>query len=132
MYYYIKVLQNNLKKKTGQKKIFIIDDDTKYLNLLKEVFCQKSEFIVKTYYDGHMAMKDFITDRPDILILDNDMPKITGIDIVKALKNDMKNLHILVVTSNFNAITTFQQLGIKDFLPKPFSIRELFSIVNNF
>lgn len=126
------MLQNNLKKDMAQRKIFIIDDDTKYLNLLKEVFCKKSEFIVRTYYDGHMAIKDFFTDRPDILILDNDMPQITGIDIVKALKNDMENLHILVVTSNFNAITTFQQLGIKDFLPKPFSIRELFNIVDTF
>jgi DNA-binding NtrC family response regulator len=112
------------------KQVFIIDDDVKYLNILQHMFITRTKFQVRTYDDGFKALEDFWTYKPDILILDNDMPKITGIEIVKILYKNTPTTKIVVVSSNFSAISVFQALGIKDFLPKPFSIKDLLYIIS--
>lgn len=127
------VLHKNTETNISNKKnVFIIDDDKQYLNLMAHMFADKPKFDVHTYHDGFVAMADFFTYKPDVIILDNDMPKITGIEIVKSLGQQILNTHLLVVTSNFKAMDTLKSLGVKDFLPKPFNIQDLFAIIQNY
>lgn len=114
----------------------MIDDDKKYLQLLELVLAKKNRFQIRTYNDGYTAMKEFNTYKPDIVILDNDMPHIKGIDLVKSLHTnktiEMKNTSIIVITSNFHVIPLFKKLGIEYFLPKPFSVVELSQFFNKY
>ncbi len=66
------------------KRIMVIEDD-KFLSSLMKVRLEKEGFIVIQAFDGEEAVELLKTDRPDLVVLDIIMPKVTGFEVLQAI-----------------------------------------------
>jgi CheY-like chemotaxis protein len=77
-------------------KILLVDD-SKFLRLATERALARAGYEVSTAADGESALQLAREKRPDVILLDMLLPKITGPDVLKALKKDAATAGIAVV-----------------------------------
>jgi len=101
-------------------KILLVDD-SKFLRLVTERALARAGYEVSTAADGESALAIAREKHPDVILLDMLLPKITGPDVLKALKSDPATAGIAVVVltglSHRNA-ARLQQDGASAFLEK--------------
>jgi CheY-like chemotaxis protein len=101
-------------------KILLVDD-SKFLRLATERSLARAGYEVSSATDGENALKMAREIRPDVILLDMLLPKMTGPDVLKALKKDPATAGIAVVAftglSQKNAVR-LQQDGACAFLEK--------------
>jgi len=104
--------------------ILIVDDDTELTALLKEILSLEG-FTVSEANDGEAALSS-INDHIDLILLDVMMPKLNGMDTLKKLREKWQT-PVLMLTAKGEEIDRVigLELGADDYLPKPFSDREL-------
>ncbi|MDC0610068.1 response regulator [Vibrio sp.] len=104
--------------------ILIVDDDTELTGLLKEILTLEG-FTVSEANDGEQAL-DCLDDKIDLILLDVMMPKLNGMDTLKKLREKWQT-PVLMLTAKGEEIDRVigLELGADDYLPKPFSDREL-------
>jgi DNA-binding response OmpR family regulator len=111
-----------------RKKILIVDDERINLEFF-EVMLSKLGFIVEEATDGVEALEKVKRFFPDLILLDNIMPKMSGWEVTKILKNDPKYSGIPIVM--FSALDDVKdkvagfELGIDDYITKPFNFSEV-------
>lgn len=117
-----------------KQKILIVDDDPDVLNLL-DLKLRDEGFLILQAVDGEMAVDLVKAKRPDLIILDVNMPKISGLDVCKVLKSNEKtrDIPIVMLTVKNEAVDRILGLefGADDYITKPFNIRELVLRVKN-
>ena len=77
-------------------KVLLVDDST-FLRMASERALSKAGFDVSTAADGEEALQGAIAKLPDIILLDLLLPKISGPDVLKALKGNPVTMHIPVI-----------------------------------
>jgi diguanylate cyclase (GGDEF)-like protein len=109
--------------------IMMVDDEQ--LNIeMTQAFLEDAGYrnFVSTH-ESEDAVELMREKRPNVLLLDLSMPKVSGMDILEVLRNDEQLRHtpVIVLTSNSDAPTKIQALalGAMDFLPKPVDPSEL-------
>ncbi|WP_456296336.1 response regulator [Vibrio sp. AK197] len=104
--------------------ILLIDDDTELTSLLKEVLTFEG-FTISEANDGQSGLA-LIDDTVDLILLDVMMPKLNGTETLKRLRADWET-PVLMLTAKGEEIDRVigLELGADDYLPKPFSDREL-------
>jgi DNA-binding response OmpR family regulator len=111
-----------------RKKILIVDDEQLNLELF-EVMLSKLGFVVEKANDGLEALDKVKHFYPDLILLDNIMPRMSGWEVTKTLKNDPKYRDIPIVM--FSALDDVKdklegyQLGVEDYITKPFNFSEV-------
>ena len=111
-------------------EILIGEDDAdvrKWLGIALE----SEGYAVRTAADGEATLAATREKRPDLLILDVMMPKMSGLDVCKAIRADDPKLPIMMLTarSRESDILTGFGCGADDYVTKPFSINVLFARV---
>ena len=112
------------------KKILIVEDEDKIRKIVK-TFLEKKSFEIVEVSDGKDAIDSFLTVKPDLVILDVMLPHKNGFEICKEIR-EFGNTPILMLTAktqDTDEINGFQ-LGVDDFLRKPFSLEVLLVRVN--
>lgn len=109
-----------------KKKILIIDDEIDLTQMLGFQFGALG-FEVKTASDGLAALEVIGQFRPDLIILDINMPRMGGMEFYsKICDSNAKPLYpVLVLTARANIQGLFQDLHIDGFMIKPFEIDQL-------
>lgn len=101
-------------------KILLVDD-SKFLRMAAERALARAGYDVRTARDGPHALEQARSEKPDLILLDMLLPKMTGPDVLKALKKDAGTKQIAVVVftglSQKNA-ARLQQDGAYAFLEK--------------
>lgn len=101
-------------------KILLVED-SKFLRLATERALVRAGYEVSTASDGEQALQIAREKQPDVILLDMLLPKITGPEVLKALKKDAGTAQIAVIVltglSQKNA-TRLQQDGASGFLEK--------------
>ena len=108
-------------------KILIAEDEEMMLKTM-EFKLKKEGFQVIACSNGEEAMEKIVSENPDIIVTDINMPFVTGIDIVKKVKVELKlNIPIIVLSAVGLEKTVLEafDLGADDFITKPFSPNEL-------
>ncbi|MHB8474218.1 MAG: EAL domain-containing response regulator [Gammaproteobacteria bacterium] len=107
----------------------LVDDEPTTLDILQAFLEEAGYKHFVTTSDSARAVELLIANMPDVLLLDVNMPTVTGFDILAAMRADPRLQHIptLVLTSSDGAATKLQalQLGASDFLAKPVDPSEL-------
>ena len=107
------------------KRILIIDDDEKLRKLLKE-YLEGYEFKVLTLPDGEAVLNAMSKESPEFVILDVMLPKKDGLEVLKEIRAASKVPVIMLTAKGEEADRVVGlELGADDYLPKPFSPREL-------
>jgi len=101
--------------------VLLIEDDSLLVKMYKTKF-EAEGFRILTAGDGEAGLKMALEQKPDFIILDVMMPKISGLDVLAKLQQDPKGQAIpVIVLSNLAEQEKAQkalQLGAKDFLVK--------------
>lgn len=108
-------------------KILIAEDEEMMLKTM-EFKLKKEGFQVVACSNGEEAMEKIVSENPDIIVTDINMPFVSGIDIVKKVKVELKlNIPIIVLSAVGLEKTVLEafDLGADDFITKPFSPNEL-------
>ncbi|QSZ27878.1 response regulator [Aceticella autotrophica] len=117
-----------------KKSILIVDDNRLSRKILKDIL-EKAEYIVYEAENGEEALGIYKKNLPDMVILDIVMPKMSGFDILRILRNDQENLMvpIILLTSkdDFNEKLYGLELGADDYIIKPFNEKEFIIRVKN-
>ena len=106
-------------------KILIVEDDPNLLEALKYNVRKEGHDAV-TAVDGVQALEVARIDKPDLIILDIMLPKMSGFEVCRILRKEM-TVPILMLTARDDEIDKVAGLdfGADDYMTKPFSMREL-------
>ena len=106
----------------------IIEDESDVADLLT-LNLRKAGFRTSTAADGASGLQKARDDRPDFIVLDLMLPKLSGLEVCKILKSDTATSHtpILMLTAKAEEIDRIVGLefGADDYVTKPFSPREI-------
>jgi CheY-like chemotaxis protein len=109
-------------------RILAVEDETAVARLLALVLCGPACKVV-TACDGAEALEKIATSAQpfDVVITDHQMPKATGLELVRQLRRDEFGGKIAVLSAHLNEENTraYEKLGVDLMLSKPFDIDEL-------
>ena len=112
----------------SKSKILIADDNVANVELLEAYLCDVDCHVVIAT-DGQETLEQVVLHRPDLILLDVMMPKLSGFEICEKLKGDPETsrIMILMVTAlnELGDIERAVQAGTDDFLSKPVNKLEL-------
>jgi two-component system OmpR family response regulator len=105
--------------------VLLIDDDVELVEMFKE-YLELEGFEVKVAHDGADGAKKALQQPLDIVVLDVMMPKVNGIETLKAIRQQ-SNVPVIMLTArgdNTDRIIGLE-LGADDYVPKPSTPREI-------
>jgi DNA-binding NtrC family response regulator len=110
---------------TESKRILIVDDEPLITEVLSEHF--KSEYDVETALNGTDALTAILRQRPDIVLLDINMPRMNGVEVLRDIKQIDQSIAVIMVTANEQIALAAEALksGAFGYVPKPFDFRYL-------
>ena len=105
--------------------ILVVDDEPKIVKQARD-YLEKGSFRVLTAYDGQMALAVARRDKPDLVVLDLNLPKMDGLDVCRSLRRE-SDVPIIMLTARVEETDRLigLELGADDYITKPFSPREL-------
>ncbi len=114
-------------------KILAIDDNQAVLNFLRILILQKNKYEIETLQESTRAYDFIKTHSYDVLILDMDMPNVTGLDILKFIVDNNINIRTIVLTGveDIDLAISAMKLGTYDYLLKPVDETQLFNIIDS-
>jgi len=108
--------------------ILVVDDEKDIVELISYNL-EKEKFTVFKAYDGEASLRIINQQKPDLLILDLMLPKMSGFDVCKSIRNNPQfcRLPIIMLTAKSEESDKVigLEIGADDYLTKPFSIKEL-------
>lgn len=115
----------------GKNLILIVEDDENLVNLVEAVL-EEDGFATHAVKSGEEALKKVYQADFKMIILDIKLAgKLTGWDVVKALKDNDKTAHIpVIISSIYENNGESQAKGISDYLVKPFKPEQLLDVVH--
>jgi len=113
--------------------VLVADDDAAIRQLLTDLL-EAEGYAVVTAKSGTEVMRQARSEPPDLIILDLRMPDLTGIEIMRRLRDEGLALPVLLITAYGTASTAIQaiQLGAYDYIIKPFEIDDVALRVRRF
>jgi len=106
-------------------KVLVVDDFATMRRIVKNVLKQIGFTKIVEADDGSTALAVLKNDRVDLIISDWNMPKVTGLELLKAVRGDdsMKNIPFLMVTAEGQKDNIVQavQAGVSNYVVKPFT-----------
>lgn len=110
-------------------RILLVDDEIHILRAA-EFKLKRKGYDVRCAFDGEEAWAEIQDYRPDILITDQQMPRLCGTELVARLRGcpEYSGLPVILLTAKGFELAprdTFEALGILEVISKPFSPREL-------
>ena len=105
--------------------ILVVEDEESYIEALRSGLSREG-FVVKVARDGAEAISLFDATRPDLVLLDLMLPKVSGLEVCRRIRSQSA-VPIIMVTARDGEIDTVVglEVGADDYVTKPYRIREL-------
>lgn len=127
------VLSDISKTPIRNSKILIVENNEELCNMLIQLF--EPFYQVFVACDGEEGLAKIKQDQPDLVVSDIMMPRLSGTELCKAIKEDIDTCHIPVIllTAKTAIESTIEglKIGADDYITKPFNIQLLLSRCNN-
>jgi two-component system response regulator RegX3 len=106
--------------------VLVVEDEESFVEALV-VGLRREGFLVKVARDGSEALDLFDSVRPDLVLLDVMLPKVSGIDVCREIRTRGSRVPIIMVTAKGAEIDTVVglEVGADDYVTKPYRLREL-------
>ncbi len=118
-----------------RKKIMLVDDSTTIL-MMERMILSKGPYDLVVAKDGQEAVERAPIERPDLILLDVMMPRLSGLDACRQLRrHDLTSrTPIIMVTTRgeLESIETAFENGCNDYVTKPINGVELLTKIRNF
>jgi adenylate cyclase len=113
-------------------KILVVDDIRENVELMSEILGTTYKEVL-TAQDGNTALKIATEHHPDLILLDANMPSVSGFEVCERIKSNprTKNISVIIVTALGDVESRVKgfSLGADDYLVKPYSAKELLARV---
>jgi two-component system cell cycle response regulator DivK len=120
---------------SGQRRILIVEDNELNLKLLKDVLDYYGYTTVVTGL-GEAAVDIAVDQHPDLILLDIQLPDISGTEVARRLKTDHRTRTIPIIAVTASAMpgdrAHFIHSGCDDYVSKPFRIPEFLELVASY
>jgi DNA-binding response OmpR family regulator len=106
--------------------LLVVDDDLPLLRVLALHF-ETEGYPVRVATGGREAMAQIRVRRPDVIILDAMMPVMSGVEVLRQLRNMVggDDIKVIMLTANPAIKPAAREAGVDSFLTKPFSLQGL-------
>lgn len=116
----------------ANETILIVDDQSDIRDFLAGYCLEPLGYKILTAPDGQKGLAAALEHHPDLILLDMNMPRMTGIELLPALRSQNCDAPVIFMTiygSEQIAVEAFR-LGVRDYLSKPFTVADAQSAVN--
>jgi DNA-binding response OmpR family regulator len=112
--------------------ILIVDDEKEIVELLKDRFIVKG-YSVNIAYEGKKALELIKSNSYDLIFLDHNMPGLTGLELLRHIKNNNLKPKIAIITG-YEEIDEFfmKGRGADEYLTKPLKMKDIDDIVDKY
>lgn len=112
-------------------KILLVDDDLRNSLLLKR-FIEAEGYAVVYANNGKVGLEMYREERPDLVLLDINMPELNGFELAKIIRAKDKRVIIFFLTDRTDKVDRLYGFSLKgnDYIPKPFYPEELIAKIN--
>ncbi len=106
-------------------KLLVVDNDNDHVDLLTYAF-QRHGYSVTTAGDGRQALARWQSERPDLVLLDVNLPKVNGFEVCRQIRHKSDTPVIMLTARDTEAdVVRGLQAGADDYVVKPFSAKQL-------
>src|SRR6266849_6928663 len=117
----------------SSKKILLVDDSCTARLVSRMIFSQKSNYVLISAIDGKEAVERARQEKPDLILMDIVMPRMTGLEACRALKKDKETEKIPVILLTTRGeeqnVQEGYASGCSDYLTKPVNDAELLDLL---
>ncbi|MFH1925684.1 MAG: response regulator [Chloroflexota bacterium] len=116
-----------------KEKVMIVEDNPQNMKLIEMLLRSKSYVLLKAY-DGEEALDIATREEPDLIVMDMQLPRMSGIEVTKRLRQMPVFSHTPIIALTAYAMRgdkeRFLEAGCNAYLSKPISTRELPVIID--
>lgn len=110
----------------SKKRILIFDDDTIILEVITIIF-EESGYEVEISETSHDIIQKVSEFQPDLILMDNWIPNIGGVEATRLLKGheEFKHIPVIYITANSDITSLAESAQADDYIAKPFNLDDL-------
>jgi len=113
------------------EKVLVVDDAQGVIEFLSDYVLRPNGYEVLSAVDGEGGLSLALREKPDLMILDLEMPRMSGMEVLEALNEKGSQIPVIVITfhgSETIAAETFR-MGVKNYITKPFKMEEILEAI---
>jgi signal transduction histidine kinase/DNA-binding response OmpR family regulator len=117
---------------TSGMRILVVDDSLPLREFVVQALAGREGFVAVEAPDGAAALKMTLADPPDLILLDLELPRLSGFQVLDALRARQAHVPIILMTSHGSeaiAVEVFRK-GVRDYLIKPFTAEEMYDAID--
>ena len=119
----------------SQQTILYVEDNEYNRKIVRQLLSKTSYRLIEAL-DGEAGVAMAQAEKPDLILMDVQLPKMSGLDATRALKADARTSHIPVIVITSFALSGDREkaaeAGAVSYLAKPYSPRELLTLVRQY
>jgi CheY-like chemotaxis protein len=119
---------------TPQRTLLYVEDNPANMNLIEQLIARRPDMRLLTAVNGTLGIEIARATRPQVILMDINLPGISGIEALKILREDPATAHIPVVALSANAmprdIAKAMEAGFFRYLTKPIKVKEFMDTLN--
>jgi diguanylate cyclase (GGDEF)-like protein len=114
-----------------KERILIVDDNARNIEFFRDSLLVPSGYAALCATDGEEALHLALTQRPDLILLDLQMPKMDGLEVLEALQRAGHEIPAILITAHGSENVAVQafRLGVKDYFHKPFKVTDMLQAI---
>jgi CheY-like chemotaxis protein len=121
---------------TGIKKILLVDDSSTSRLTARMLLSGHESYVLTSACDGKEGVEKAIAERPNLILMDIEMPRMNGLEACKLLKQNEATKNIPIILLTMRGEETFVQQayanGCSDFLTKPVNEQKLAAVIKKY
>ncbi len=115
----------------AREKVLVVDDKPEMIQILTDYVLGPQGYVPLTALNGEEGLRMALSEEPDLVILDLRMPKMSGLQVLQAIREQQCPVPIIVITAygSEEVVVSALRLGANDYVAKPFELDEMISVV---
>lgn len=116
----------------AQETILVVDDSPDIIRVLTGHILNPLGYKILQATDGHTGLELATNHSPDLIMLDNNMPQMTGLEVLTSLRQAECETPVILMSmhGSENLVVKAFRLGVRDYLVKPFDGNEVEAAIN--